>query len=178
MKFIILLSLLLNSYVAQAVQKQPALNDIKNFRVHSTNFASSGLPSDEEIDLIAKENYRHVINLVPGDFSTNEFQATSLGMTYHQIEVDWENPKLSDFHRFAYYMTTFPDDEKAFVHCQLNYRASTFAYLYQVIVKEESQETAKARLLDVWNPSPAWLEYMNTVLEYYDELPNGSVNEK
>jgi predicted protein tyrosine phosphatase len=146
------------------------ISDIKNFRIHSEKLASAGL-TDNKLNLVADNNYSHVINLIPGDYSTEKQQVIALGMSYQQIEVDWENPKLSDFHRFAYYLHNTPKDEKTLVHCQLNYRASTFAYLYQVIVENEDQNEAKEKLLSVWQPNETWLNFMNTVLEYYQELP-------
>ncbi|MGB0936580.1 MAG: protein tyrosine phosphatase family protein [Colwellia sp.] len=152
-------------------KKEIAFDELKNYRVHSEQLSSSGLASNK-LSLIADNNYSHIINLIPGDYTNDEKQAVALGMSYQQIAVDWENPKLSDFHRFAYYLHNTPKNEKTLVHCKLNYRASTFAYLYQVIVKKEDQAKAKEQLLSVWQPTPTWLNYMDTVLEYYNALPN------
>lgn len=153
------------------------LAEIKNFRIHSEQLSSAGL-AYEQIPLVAKEGYQHVINLIPGDYTNESKQANSLGMSYKQIEVDWENPTLADFHQFAYYMHNTPEGEKTLVHCKLNYRASTFAYLYQVIVKNEPQASAEEKLLSVWEPTPHWLNYMNTVFEYYEELPHEPHNDQ
>jgi protein-tyrosine phosphatase len=49
-------------------------------------------------------------------------------------------------------------DDKVFVHCQANYRASCFIMLYRVLKLGWKQEDAIAVMNKMWNPEdfPAW----------------------
>jgi len=143
-----------------------SLNDIKNFRALSPIFASAGMPESTAFALLKQGNYQHVINLIPGDFSEEQQQLSTLGMSFEQIEVDWHEPKLSDFQTFVKLMNKHQQD-KVLVHCRLNYRASAFAYLYQTTQLGMDEAIAKRQLLSVWQPEGTWLAYIEMIQQHY-----------
>jgi len=156
--------LALNSQVM--VSETLSLDDIKNFRALSPILASAGMPETTAFALLKQGNYQHVINLIPGDFSEEQQQLSTLGMSFDQIEVDWHEPKLSDFQRFVKLMNKYQQD-KVLVHCRLNYRASAFAYLYQTTQLGMDEAIAKRQLLSVWQPEGTWLAYIEMIQQHY-----------
>jgi len=142
------------------------LKNIKNFTMISERLGSAGMPSEDEISVIKKKGYKHIISLLPGDQSEEQGQVNALKLTFDQIPVDWRNPKLEDFEKFVSLMDEYGSD-KVFVHCAMNYRASAFSYLYQVTQKIESHETAETKLHLMWEPTGEWLDFINKVKRHY-----------
>jgi len=60
-------------------------------------------------------------------------------------------------------------DDKVFVHCQLNWRASSFVYLYRVTQLGVSIDAALEDLLAIWTPKDGWQEYIDTTLAAYQD---------
>lgn len=139
---------------------------IKNFHSVSNQLASSGLLHLNDYDHISKHGFKHVINLIPGDQTEERKRVTSLALSYEQIEVIWDEPTLQDFETFVSYMKSYGED-KVYVHCQLNWRASTFVYLYRVTQLGIDKEVAEKDLLKVWKPSKTWQGYIEKVLFAY-----------
>ena len=54
------------------------------------------------------------------------------------------------------------------VHCQLNYRASAFSFLYRVLVLKTPVDQALLDLTGVWQPNDTWWTFINNVLQEYD----------
>ena len=166
---LIALSLLIIIPLSSVAKGSQDLDSIKNFRSYSTNFASAGLPSDEQIEQVKNQGYQHVVSLLPGDFEAEEFLVTSLDMSFSQIEVVWDKPTLDDFKSFAAIMAAYPKQDKVFLHCQLNWRASTFAYLYRVTQLGTDKKVAKEQMLAVWQPNDNWQQFIDTVLQHYNK---------
>jgi len=153
----------------KSVTKESPLTQIKNFRLLSPIFASSGMPTSEEFSLVQQQGYQHIINLIPGDFNDEQQQIIALEMSFEQIAVDWHNPTLADFKRFVGLMKTYQQD-KVLLHCRLNYRASAFAYLYQTTQRGVDESIAKQEMLSVWQPEGVWLDFIKRVQEHYSEI--------
>ena len=178
--FIIFLSIYLVScnslddrYSSQNNAETPGvtqLNNIKNFRQLSPSFASAGMPESAEFVLLKQNDYQHIINLIPGDFSEQQQQISALSMSFQQIPVDWHQPKLADFQQFVKLMKIYQQD-KVLVHCRLNYRASAFAYLYQTTQLGQDEARAKRQLLSVWQPEGIWLDFIKSVQQHYQSAP-------
>ena len=90
-----------------------------------------------------------------------------MGMQYVQLPVDFGNPTLQDFQAFLAIMRTNPD-AKTLLHCQVNFRASTFSLLYRVIELGVPIGEAKEAFDSVWQPNQTWFQFLVTVLENYD----------
>jgi len=164
--FLLKLSIVLFTGLSLNINAAEPLAEIKNFRVLSNQFANAGMPTAEEFELIQQQGYQHIINLIPGDFSHEQQQVTSLGMSFQQIAVDWHQPTLENFQEFVKIMQQYQQD-KVLVHCQLNYRASAFSYLYQVTQLGISAKLANSQMETVWQPEGTWLEFIEMVEQHY-----------
>jgi protein tyrosine phosphatase (PTP) superfamily phosphohydrolase (DUF442 family) len=167
MKKLTLSFMLLISLFKLSVNAAEATFDkIKNFHFVSEQLASAGMLDLAEYSNIKQYGFKHVINLIPGNQIKERKHVESLGLSYAQIAVDWDNPKPEDFEEFAKLMQNYAND-KVFVHCQLNWRASTFVYLYRVTHLGVAQETAKKDLLAIWTPEPTWQQFIDSTLKAY-----------
>jgi len=142
------------------------LDKIKNFNQVSKSLASSGMLKEKDFELLNKKNYRHVITLLPGNYQKEKLEIEALGLTFDQIEVDWGKPTLNDFKKFVKLMKEYQGD-KVIVHCYKNYRASAFAYLYQVTQLGIAENIAQEVMFTIWQPENTWLEFINNVKVHY-----------
>ncbi|MEM8983255.1 MAG: protein tyrosine phosphatase family protein [Pseudomonadota bacterium] len=143
--------------------------DIINLAEYPEGFASAGQPLPEHYQAIANEGFQRVIYLAYADQPetdiANDRAAHAAGLDYVQIAVRWDSPRPSDFATFAAILNAA--DDKAFVHCQLNYRASAFSFLYRVIYQGVTVADAKPALDAVWRPNDTWLRFMRTTLDQH-----------
>ncbi len=144
------------------------VEDIVNYREYSARLSSSGQPVEDAFQAIADAGFERVVFLafsddhgsVPGEDRIVE----DLGIEFVHVPVIWEAPTLSDFHAFAGAMQKEPD-KKTLVHCQVNFRASTFSFLYRVLYLDVSVDEAKEDLNSVWVPNATWTGLIFQVLE-------------
>ena len=167
MKKLLLLSVLvLFTVIAIAGNRDKGFENIKNYHFVSDDLASSGMLELEEYQKIKAYGFKHVVNLIPGNQLKERKHVESLDMTYEQIPVDWDNPKLSDFETFVDLMKSYGDD-KVYVHCQLNWRASSFVYLYRITQLGVSIDQALEDLTAIWQPKDGWQEFIDATLAAY-----------
>jgi len=147
------------------------LDGISNYREYSATFASSGQPTKEQLGVLRKNGFERIVYIAftsSGNAYADEDQLVrKLGMDYVQIPVDWDKPGINDFHAFAGVMETGPT-RKTLLHCQVNYRASAFSFLYRVIYEDVSVAEAKKDLNDVWQPNETWTQFILAVLNEND----------
>jgi protein tyrosine phosphatase (PTP) superfamily phosphohydrolase (DUF442 family) len=133
------------------------VEDIVNYREYSAILSSSGQPTQAQLQAVADAGYERVVFLAFSDHDeslVNEDRLVKeLGMEYAHIPVDWDAPRNSDFHMFAGLMARDPG-KKTLVHCQVNFRASTFSLLYRVLYQDVPLDVAKEDLNSVWVPRP------------------------
>lgn len=131
------------------------IEDIRNFLQLNENLLSSGMPTAEQMKAIAEAGVKVVINLAPFDPKrdlANEGELVkSLGMEYVNIPVEWESPTRQNLGSFMNVMDAHKQD-KVFVHCRANYRATGFITLYRVLRLGWKQEEAFTDLRRIWNP--------------------------
>lgn len=144
--------------------QQLTLTDIKNYNPLSEQLASAGMPSADNLQTLKDNGFQHIINLIPGDYSEEKNQLASLQMSFDQIEVDWNNPSLENFEDFTVLMKQYQGG-KVLLHCQMNYRASAFAYLHEVIQLGIEPEVAEKKMLSVWQPNETWSAFIKMVQE-------------
>ena len=142
------------------------IEDIINYRQISPHFSIGGEPTYEQIESLAQGKFKHVINLIPGDYESERFQLESLNISFVQIPVDWHNPTLDDFLQFVSLMKQYTD-EKTLLHCQVNYRASTFNFLYQTTQLKSDRSVALKQLHSVWQPNDTWQKFIAEVEKHY-----------
>ncbi|MGD8340013.1 MAG: protein tyrosine phosphatase family protein [Gammaproteobacteria bacterium] len=169
-RIFVLLAYLLAAPLAGA----QSLNEIVNFREYSESFASAGQPTEEQFELIRDAGYDRVVYIA---FSTDrdaiageDRLVRDLGMDYVQIPVVWSAPTAADFESFAAVMRQEPS-KKTLLHCQVNFRASAFAFLYRVLEQGVPIADAKADMESVWQPNDTWRALIFDVLEAHDVAP-------
>ena len=151
------------------------LADIPNYRAYSKTFSSSGQPNKGQLQDVWIDGFERVIYLAFSDHDSSlegeDRVAKELGMEYVNIPVNWGSPTPEDFAMFAAIMRSAPE-KKTLLHCQVNYRASSFSFLYRVIYDDVSVKDAKADLDSVWTPNSIWTTLIHDVLNQHDISPD------
>jgi protein tyrosine phosphatase (PTP) superfamily phosphohydrolase (DUF442 family) len=151
------------------------LSEIKNYREYSPLFASAGQPSETQLEQLKDEGFERVVYIAfansKGAIANEDQIVKDLGMEYAQVPVIWEAPIKADFNAFAAVMQSAPG-KKTLLHCQANYRASAFAFLYRVLYEQVSIEEAKADMNTVWKPDGPWKKLIFELLEENGHSPD------
>lgn len=153
------------------------LSEISNFREYSGTFSSSGQPTKEQLQLLKEEGFERIVYIAFSNngnaFADEDVVVKELGMDYVHIPVIWDRPTKSDFYAFAGSMQREPD-RKTLLHCQVNYRASAFSFLYRVLYDNVPVAKAKADMNSVWQPNETWQKLIFEVLEENGKSPDCS----
>ena len=151
------------------------LDEIRNYREYSPTFASAGQPSAEQLEAVRDAGFERVVYIAfsnsRGAIADEDAIVKELGMDYVQVPVIWDAPTMSDFYAFAGAMQSEPA-RKTLLHCQANFRASAFAFLYRVIYLGVPVAEAKADMNGVWQPNDTWRQLIFDVLEDNDISPH------
>ena len=146
------------------------MKDIYNYWFYHEKLSSSGMPTADQMKEIAGAGVTVVINLAlktsQGALANEDTLVESLGMKYIHIPVEWSDPIRQNLDDFFNAMDAHKED-KVFVHCQANYRASSFIMLYRVLRLGWKKEQAIPVMEKMWNPEdfPAWQKFLD------DNLP-------
>jgi len=149
------------------------VKDIYNYWFLNEKLSSSGMPTAEQMKEVADAGVQVVINLAlktsPGALPNEDSVVESLGMKYIHIPVEWNNPTRQNLEDFFAAMDEHKED-KVLVHCQANYRASSFIMLYRVVRLGWKKEDAIPVMKKMWNPEdfPIWQKFID------ENLPDGS----
>lgn len=131
------------------------LEDITNFVQLRPDLGTSGQPTREQFDAIARAGYRLVINLAlpDSDHAIPEEGAivTAHGMGFTHIPVKFDDPTEADFEAFAGVMDAF-SGQPVWVHCVVNARVSAFCYRYLTERRGESDADSRSPILKRWLP--------------------------
>lgn len=142
------------------------MKDIYNYQFLNENLSSSGMPTAEQMKEVAEAGTQVVINLAPAivkDALPNEDSLVkSLGMEYVHIPVEWNKPTKQNLEDFFAAMDE-RQGEKVLVHCQANYRASSFVMLYRVLKLGWKKDEAIPVMEKMWNPEdfPVWQNFID-----------------
>ncbi len=151
------------------------LDDIVNYREYSATLSSSGQPDADQLEYLRNAGFERVVFLAfsdhQGSVPNEDRIVKDLGMDYVHIPVDWDAPSRSDFHAFAGVMQREPD-KKTVVHCQVNFRASAFSFLYRVLYEGVPMGQAKEDMNTVWVPNANWRSLIFNTLEENDVSPH------
>ncbi len=148
------------------------MEEILNYIKINELISTSGQPSVEQFEDIAKNEFDVVINLALHNASNaieNEDKiVTSLKMAYFHIPVDFDNPKASDVKLFLNTLQALGSN-KVWVHCALNYRVSAFMYIYHKYILETPFDDINISLFEEWSPDLKWQEIIKIS---FDEIKN------
>ncbi len=146
------------------------VDDIRNYREYSDTLASAGQPSAAQIRAAAEEGFERIVDLSfnGGNKGIDDEDKVVIdsGMRFVQLPVNWQSPSPADFTTFAAIMQSEPD-ARTLVHCQLNYRATAFSFLYRVAVLGVPLSEAEEDMLDVWTPNDTWSSFLTETLAGY-----------
>ena len=137
---------------------------IYNFRRLSPTLTTSGQPTEDQFEEIAKAGVGTVINLAmpdsPHALSNEAELLASLGLRYVPIPVDFAAPRESDYQRFAQEMDAL-GDVPVHVHCIANYRVAAFLYRYRRERLGWTEDEARPDLDAVWQPEGVWADFIS-----------------
>ena len=171
----VLAGFVFSSAVQALEEPNPALAEIVNFRQYSATFASAGQPTREQFATIAENGFVRVVYIAftnnPNALPDADQVVKGLGMEYMQVPVDFQNPLPDEFYAFADAMER-NKQKKTLLHCQVNYRATAFSFLYRVIFEDVALAEAKADMNTVWQPNEVWRDFIFDVLTQNDINPN------
>jgi protein tyrosine phosphatase (PTP) superfamily phosphohydrolase (DUF442 family) len=135
------------------------------------------MPTAEQMKEAADAGVQVVINLAlktsPGALPDEDSVVESVDMKYIHIPVEWNNPTKENLDDFFAAMEEHKE-EKVLVHCQANYRASSFIMLYRVLRLGWKKEEAIPVMEKMWNPEdfPIWQRFIEENLSNHSENPS------
>ena len=146
------------------------MNDIYNYWYYDEKLSSSGMPTPEQMKLVAEAGVQLVINLapheVPNAISKEGQLVNELGMEYLNFPVTWRAPEAEALISFLDAMDA-NTGKKVHVHCEANYRASAFIMMYRVLRLGWRKEDAIPVMERMWNPEdfPVWQKFIDEHLD-------------
>lgn len=147
--------------------------DIYNALKVTDHLTTAGQPTEDQLRTAAEEGFQAVINLAtfnPEHSLKDEGGLLqSLGMTYHPIPVDWQNPTASDFAAFETVMDQL-SGQKILLHCAANFRVTAFYGLYALKHLGWTAEQADAFRAPIWQDSdyPIWEHFIQEMRKQID----------
>lgn len=149
--------------------EQARVTDIIGYLRIDEHLATSGQPTTEELEALAREGTEVVINLALHDdprYSLRDEAGSvaALGMTYVHIPVKFDAPTEADLDAFFAAMSRHRG-RRMLVHCAANKRVTAFLGLYRVIVEKCDTERAFAPMREIWEPNAAWAPFIEAMLE-------------
>jgi protein tyrosine phosphatase (PTP) superfamily phosphohydrolase (DUF442 family) len=145
--------------------KTMSTKDITNYRCVNDQISTSGQPTEEQLRAAAAKGFKTVINLATIDprYSLEDEAGLvqSLGMAYHHIPVEWEQPQASDFAAFEAVMLQLPPS-KTLIHCAANFRVTAFYSLYAIKQLGWTETQAAEFRASIWADSdyPVWEKFI------------------
>jgi uncharacterized protein (TIGR01244 family) len=139
--------------------------EIYNYRKVNDQLITGGQPTAEQLKSAAQNGFKTVINLATFNPQRSlEDEAglvQSLGMTYHHIPVEWEQPTESDFEAFEKVVNQL-GGSKTLIHCAANFRVTAFYSLYALKHLGWSENQAEAFRSSIWQGSdyPIWEKFI------------------
>ena len=143
--------------------------NIPNQKQIQPNLITAGMPDREALLSLRQEGFEAVISLAlpnsqPAPEPDESVIVTSQGLSFMQIPVLFDQPTLDDFRLFRTLLDQL-QGKKVLVHCALNYRVSSFVYLYRVLSGLATEPEARADLEAIWQPDEVWSDFIEEVLD-------------
>lgn len=138
-----------------------------NVVVMGPELVTAGQPTRESLQGLAAEGYSAVIYLAPGDSAEavkDERQILEKqGIEFVHVPVPWQAPEAHHFASTAAALQRLKG-RKVLLHCQMNMRASAFAFLYRAIHLREDPARAWADVKALWTPHGQWARFIDEQL--------------
>jgi protein tyrosine phosphatase (PTP) superfamily phosphohydrolase (DUF442 family) len=142
-----------------------------NFVAVTERIHTSGQPTQAQLGTLKSKGYAFVINLATpasaGAIPEEGSLIARTGISYLNIPVDFKNPTYDDFELFSH-MLKQAGSRRVLVHCQVNKRASVFAFLYRVVHERVAPDDAWKNVASVWELEPQWNRFVRMVLKRHN----------
>jgi protein tyrosine phosphatase (PTP) superfamily phosphohydrolase (DUF442 family) len=149
------------------------VSSLYNFQKVSDTLACAGQPREGQLASIAEDGYHVIINLglADGKYALADEAASvkALGLAYHHIPVQFDNPQLGELQAFIADMQQHNGD-KILVHCAANYRASAFTGLYLFAEGKLNEEAMQEFIEQVWQPDAVWQQFIADGVDWLNKL--------
>lgn len=136
---------------------------ILNWRRVNNRLTLSRQPDKEAFAALRAAGVTTILNLAPADnkdaLPDEGDIVTGLGMTYHYLPVDFENPTEDDFDQFCTHMRDHENDI-LHVHCIYNARVTAFMLRYAEAGLGGDPEDAHIRMEGIWRPGGIWSAFL------------------
>ena len=140
----------------------------ENFVQWREGLASSAQPNAAWLATVGEQKYEVLVNLAPpqshGSIANEGGIVGARGVKYVNIPVDFMRPTAEDFRFFTEVMKA-ASGRNVFVHCQANFRGSSFVFLYLVIHEGAPAGETWKKLQGVWVPEPQWKRFIEETLK-------------
>ena len=162
-------------FSGSAAASTDELDEITNYREYSELLSSSGQPSESQLHALEAAGFERVVFLAfsdsHGSIANEDALVEKLGMEFVHVPVDWEAPSKTDFYLLAG-AVEWESHKKTLIHCQVNFRASAFSFLYRVLYNDVDMGDAKTDLDSVWVPNETWRTFIFSILEENGRSPH------
>ena len=149
------------------------LQTIRYYYRYDATLASAGQPEASQLELLPGA-FDCVVNLArpdsPHALTDEAGVLEALGLPYIHLPVDFKHPLARDIDNFLAMMRE-PTEQRLFVHCAYNWRASSFVFLHRIINTGCDPQQAKADLHAIWQPDATWQAFIETTLQRYELKP-------
>ncbi|MGH6623289.1 MAG: protein tyrosine phosphatase family protein [Burkholderiaceae bacterium] len=140
------------------------LTAIYHYQQAAPDLATSGQPTEVQLESIAAAGYRVVINLALHDdprYSLKDEAALvrALGLDYVHIPVQFAAPTAADLERFFAAMDAHKG-QRVWIHCAANMRVTAFLGLYRRLREGWSEKEAFELMSKVWQPNDTWSAFI------------------
>ena len=129
----------------------------------SPRLTTSGQPTKAFLETLRSEGYEVVIYLAPPTVPDAIAEEPKIvgrqGLVFVNVPMDFSRPTAADFDAFTRLMQAFAG-RKVWVHCQMNFRASSMVFLHRVITLKEPPEGAWQAVQRAWVPDNTWKAYI------------------
>lgn len=153
---------------------QNSIRRLKNYVPISEKLHTCGQITGDALDVLKKEGVKAIISVNAEEFGAIESlkrEARGQGIDFVNIPVSWEEPTIASLEDFFVAMDKYKEVE-LLVHCQLNWRASAYVYLYRTIRLKEPKKEAQKALRKIWNPEKydAWNAFFKRAEKHFSEI--------
>ncbi len=160
--------------IATSSYGQKSIRRLKNYVPISEKLHTCGQITGDALDVLKEEGVKAIISVNAEDFGAIESlkrQARGQGISFVNVPVSWDEPTIESLEDFFEAMDKYKEVE-ILVHCQLNWRASAFVYLYRTIRLKEPKKEASKALKKIWNPEKyeAWDAFFEKAEKHFSEI--------
>ncbi len=143
------------------------LRAIRNYRRVTNRLATAGQPEAGQFGLIAT-HFDCISNMDQADspyaLADEATLAAQHSLDYVNIPVDFKHPQMRDFDTFCEILQA-QDQNRLFIHCAMNWRVSSFVFLYRVGFQHIDMALTHCDPQTVWQPDAAWSTFIEQALQ-------------